>query len=389
MIRISTEQGQTLRVLDSGAAEQLEFHDRYGFVTPASLERRQRMRRSSGAFVPEDGARFKLSLVQSAGRLKVEPVRDCLVAPDKDRWRIQSNSGVFFIEDAQPETKILPPLQVQTPSRLPLWLGVMAILIPIGIMSWMPATQIENEVKPVEELAPVIIKEAKPPQAVAEKPAPPVDPQAKAKRAVTQNLGFLGLLGKKDFKKAVGGLPTPSAKTTAGAGPGGDAGSGGELVAGMGRGLHKTTVGNTGVSGLGGIGTKGAGGGQGGYGDTSYGSGGGQIISAIPLGNDAKVDSGLDRSQIQATILRYLSQVRACYEEGLKRNQALIGQVTMAFEVGAQGQVNYSNVQRSSLNDGPVENCIKTKMMNWKFPQPRGGVSVKVSYPFMLRPVQS
>ena len=98
---------------------------------------------------------------------------------------------------------------------------------------------------------------------------------------------------------------------------------------------------------------------------------------------------GEARSQIQATIMRYLSQVRACYEEGLKRNQALIGQVTMNFEVNSTGALNFSRVQRSSLNDRPVEDCISAKMLNWKFPQPRGGVNVKVSYPLMLRPVKS
>jgi hypothetical protein len=230
---------------------------------------------------------------------------------------------------------------------------------------------------------------APPPEPKKEASTAP-DPQAKSRKVVTQNLGFLGLLGRKDFKKAVGGLPTPSKTASAGAGPGGDQGSGGQLIAGMGKGLHQTTVGNTGVSGLGGVGTKGAGGGQGGYGDTAFGgSGGGQTLSAIPLAQDAKVDEGLDRSQIQATILRYLSQVRACYEEGLMRNQALIGQVTMAFAVGGEGQVDYSHVQRSSLGDRPVEDCIQTKMMNWKFPRPRGGKQVKVSYPFMLRPVKS
>ena len=155
------------------------------------------------------------------------------------------------------------------------------------------------------------------------------------------------------------------------------------------RGLHQTTLGNTGLSGLGGVGTKGAGGGMGGYGDTAFGGVGSGTLSAIALAKDAKIDEGLDKSQIQATIMRYLSQVRACYEEGLKRNQALIGQVTMNFEVNGGGNLNFARVQRSSLNDRPVEDCISQKMMNWKFPQPRGGVNVKVSYPFMLRPVKA
>jgi hypothetical protein len=239
-----------------------------------------------------------------------------------------------------------------------------------------------------ESEAPVVLHATPPPVKKDATPAP--DPQAKSRKVVSQQLGFLGLLGKKNYSKAVGGLPTPSQATSPGAGPGGTQGSGGELIAGMGRGLHQTTVGNTGVKGLGGLGTHGAGGGEGGYGDTAFGgSAGGRTLSAIPLAQDAKVDEGLDRSQIQATIMRYLSQVRACYEEGLKRTPSMIGQVTMAFEVGPQGQMDFAKVQRSSLNDRSVEDCIQMKMMNWKFPQPRGGKAVKVTYPFMLRPVTS
>jgi hypothetical protein len=157
----------------------------------------------------------------------------------------------------------------------------------------------------------------------------------------------------------------------------------------MGQGLRKTTVGNTGMAGLGGIGTKGAGGGLGGYGETDYGSGAGRSISTVPLSQDATVEGGLDRSVISATIMRYLSQVRACYEEGLKNKPELIGQVTMNFEINGSGNLTFARVQRSSLGDRGVEQCISTRMMTWKFPTPKGGVNVKVSYPFMLRPVKS
>lgn len=80
--------------------------------------------------------------------------------------------------------------------------------------------------------------------------------------------------------------------------------------------------------------------------------------------------------------------MRACYETGLKKNPGLGGQVTMNFEINGAGDLNFAKVQKTSLDNAEVENCISQKMMTWKFPKPRGGVAVKVSYPFVLRSAQ-
>lgn len=388
MIRITGENEQPLRMIQPDGEMNVEFHDRFGFVSSESLESRQELRKASGAYVPAAEPRFSFSFAEADGHFRLKSASGCRVEPDGERWKIHADSGIFFIEDLRKAPAVEAAAMVdEKHSRLPILLLILLMLLPVALMTWMTETKVETKIAE-NTVAPVVIQMQKPPPMKNPTAAP--DPQAKRKKAITQQLGFLGLLGRKDLTKAVGGLPTPAKQVTAGAGPGGTEGSGGELLAGLGRGLHKTTVGNSGVAGLGGIGTKGAGGGAGGYGDTAYGGGaGGQTLSTMPMGQDAVIDEGLDRAQIQATIMRYLSQVRACYEEGLKRNQAMIGQVTMAFEVGGQGNLNYSKVQRSSLNDRPVEDCIQMKMMNWKFPQPRGGVNVKVSYPFMLRPMRS
>jgi hypothetical protein len=241
----------------------------------------------------------------------------------------------------------------------------------------------EPEIIKVQPIQEPKINEVK----VTEQKNQALDPTVKAQKALTQNLGFLKMLGRKDLKKAVGGLPTLTQNASAGAGPGGDKGSGGEMLNGVGEGLRKTTVGNTGTKGLGGIGTEGAGGGLGGYGDSLISSGAGRALSTVPLARQATVEGGLDRALIQATILRYLSQIRACYEEGLKQKPDLIGQISTDFEINAQGSLNFVKISKSSLNDRFVEDCVVEKMKSWKFPTPRGGVSVKVSYPFMLRPV--
>ena len=99
------------------------------------------------------------------------------------------------------------------------------------------------------------------------------------------------------------------------------------------------------------------------------------------------LDGGLSRYAINATIAKYLSQVRRCYENELNKNPNIEGLVSVAFEIGGSGMLNYSKVTKSSLNNKAVESCITTKMMKWKFPKPKGGVNVPVNYPFMLRPV--
>ncbi len=393
MIRITSEQGLPLRAFpESQDSQVIAFHDRFGFVSEPSLAQRQKLRKASGAFIPAEPSRFEFNLCFQNGVVDLRALRDCRVEKSGGRYKLDTASGIYFIEVAHGDRAAAAKPQFakeHDPKLLGALLALLLSAIVAGIVSILPNPTEEERKAELLDSLPVIIKLPAPPMKAEVKDRIPPDPKLQAKKVVAKQLGFLGLLGRKDFKKAVGGLPTPTAQKSPGVGPGGTEGSGGELVAGMGRGLHQTTLGNTGLSGLGGVGTKGAGGGMGGYGDTAFGGVGSGTLSAIPLARDAVVDSGLDRSQIQATIMRYLSQVRACYEEGLKRNQALIGQVTMNFEVNGGGNINFARVQRSSLNDRPVEECISQKMMNWKFPQPRGGVNVKVSYPFMLRPVKA
>ena len=97
-----------------------------------------------------------------------------------------------------------------------------------------------------------------------------------------------------------------------------------------------------------------------------------------PYPNDSKRD---------CTIAKYLNQVRRCYEAELKNKPDLQGLVEMSFEINGTGKLNFSKVSKTTLLSPPVESCISSKMMDWQFPKPKGGVNVSVKYPFMLRPV--
>jgi hypothetical protein len=391
MIAISNESGSLLKALPWEEGKVVGFNRVYGFVTEDALKERQRNRRRHGFRVRDEHFAFKFRLSGGTEEtLKIEGAENCKVELRGNNWVL--NSPEYSFEVSRVPSVVKLPIAQESEEKEPMvWITLaLTLLIPLAFL-FLPKGTVTEEPQVIEQVT-VQIKQPEVQKPVEIKTAldklPEVKRQAqKTKRAINQNLGFLGLLGRKDLKKAVGGVPTDLKDVSAGAGKG-KQGSGGELLVGLGEGLKRTTVGNSGVAGLGGVGTHGAGGGAGGYGSSAIGSGEGKALSSVPLSQELVLEGGLDRSVVQATIAKYLSQVRACYENGLKKNPGLGGQVTMNFEIGGNGDLNFAKVQKTSLDSPEVEQCISNKMMTWKFPKPRGGVAVKVSYPFVLRSAQ-
>lgn len=199
-----------------------------------------------------------------------------------------------------------------------------------------------------------------------------------------KRMGALAALGSLSKSKQRGGLDLGAATTSRGPGLGGNAGSGGVQTSLYAKGLTSAPLGSGhNIEGAGGYGTKGKGGGQAGYGKmTLVGSTG---AAPIGLSQEASVETGLDRDAIAAVINRNLGQVRFCYEQGLQGNPSLNGRVAVDFTIGGSGAVTLAKMASSSLNSKVIEDCIVLRLKSWKFPLPQGGVSVKVSYPFVLR----
>lgn len=400
MIAIVRPSGELIRYCDDTDGE-FGFHRRYGFISDAALEQRRALSKDWNTGHPNsthsrDEWLFKFAV--SAQQCRA--VENCEVKADGNhRWRLQAAGVEYVLTSKQDWAK--PELVIpKDESRLKEWMPLAAMLLMIattaGYLMWpRPPVELSEQEKMEQALAeqkPVVIPQVKvvpPPKPVEHVANKSIQKNAKQTGAAAQQLGFLKLLGRKDLSKAVGGMPVAAPQTSPGAGRGGSQGSGGQLLTGLGQGLRKTTVGNTGVAGLGGIGNAGAGGGQGGFGDayvSAGGSGGGKILSEGELGKEVELDGGLDKVVIQATIAKYLSQIRACYEKGLRKNPGLAGQVLMDFEISATGKLTYSKVRKTSLGNSEVENCVAVAMKSWQFPKPVGGTLVKVSYPFTFKP---
>lgn len=199
-------------------------------------------------------------------------------------------------------------------------------------------------------------------------------------------MGALGVLGSLTKSNQKGGLNLNATKNGRGIGLGGNEGSGGMQKSLYAKGLMSAPLGEgQRANGAGGYGTRGKGGGQAGYGQLSMVGSSGAYFQ--PVESEALVEGGLDRNQIAAVIQRHSGEVRYCYEQGLQQKPNLNGRVSVKFLIGGNGSVTTASIGNSSLHSVVVENCILNRLKGWAFPRPRGGVNVKVSYPFALRRV--
>jgi hypothetical protein len=140
------------------------------------------------------------------------------------------------------------------------------------------------------------------------------------------------------------------------------------------------------ANGLGGMGNKGSGRGSSGYGSGAgtYGKKSSRGLSRI--GGQPIIMGALDKSLIDAVIKRNMNQIRYCYQRELTKNPSLGGKIVVKFTIAKDGSVSKASIKTSSMGNKTVENCISGRFMQFKFPEPKGGGIVIVSYPFIFSP---
>jgi outer membrane biosynthesis protein TonB/pSer/pThr/pTyr-binding forkhead associated (FHA) protein len=142
---------------------------------------------------------------------------------------------------------------------------------------------------------------------------------------------------------------------------------------------------------LGGIATKGKAGGAGDFKNgtaLSGGSVGAGSVMALSDDEETSIEGGLDKDAIAEVIKRNIGQIRYCYERQLSSNPDLYGKVLVKFTIGADGDVAEPRVDGTTLKSAMVEGCILRRLAGWKFPLPKGGTQVRVSYPFLFKALE-
>ncbi len=138
------------------------------------------------------------------------------------------------------------------------------------------------------------------------------------------------------------------------------------------------------AAGLGGLGTRGTGAGASGYGRGGghYGKKGGGA-PGVGTGN-AIILGALDKSIIDRIVKQHLAKIRYCYQKELNKNPKLFGKIIVKFVIAKDGSVSTASTKSSTMRNPIVEKCINSRFMRMRFPAPKGGGIVIVSYPFMF-----
>lgn len=156
-------------------------------------------------------------------------------------------------------------------------------------------------------------------------------------------------------------------------------------------GLQGTATGMAGNGGqtfkVGGVGTFGKGGGNtrelAGVSGLAAGAAGSGTVGI--LDEETEIDGGLDKEVIAKVISNYLGEVRYCYERQLSSEPDIYGKVQIKFTIDANGTVADQRIGTTTLKSAMVEGCILRRLARWKFPKPKGGTHVLVTYPFMFK----
>lgn len=127
--------------------------------------------------------------------------------------------------------------------------------------------------------------------------------------------------------------------------------------------------------------------------ETGYGSGNGTNVKGQGNGqfeiglntSEASVDEGLTREEVAKVIHSHMNDIRYCYETGILKDPSLAGKALIDFKINPEGIVPNAKTAEMTLSDRGVASCLITKLRTWKFPKPRGGVHVAVSYPFVFK----
>lgn len=136
--------------------------------------------------------------------------------------------------------------------------------------------------------------------------------------------------------------------------------------------------------GIGGLGTRGGGRGRGGRGNIDLG-GRGKGTTRITSGTTI-VKGGLDKEVIARIVRRHQNEIKYCYEKELQKDPNLYGKVAVLWIIDGTGAVARATIAQTTMGNSNVESCILTRVRRWRFPSPKGGGIVQVTYPWIFKP---
>jgi hypothetical protein len=83
-----------------------------------------------------------------------------------------------------------------------------------------------------------------------------------------------------------------------------------------------------------------------------------------------------------------MGAIKSCYERALRKNSGLAGRIELAIDVNMAGKVTNVDAREDTLPDPSVFECIRARVLGWRFPPARGSVAT-ILYPLIFEPLSS
>ncbi len=142
----------------------------------------------------------------------------------------------------------------------------------------------------------------------------------------------------------------------------------------------------TATQGIAGIGTKGRGTGMSEFG-VGTGLGGKDQVAIEVGGAEAEFVGSIDKEAVRRAVKSALSAFKACYDREYRKDSKLAGKVVISWEIHEKGVAKNARVvgDKSTLGNSTVEECVRSRMLSLRFPEPPAGTIAEVTYPFLFQ----
>jgi len=99
------------------------------------------------------------------------------------------------------------------------------------------------------------------------------------------------------------------------------------------------------------------------------------------------ITEGLTKDEVGAVIHAHADEIQECYENALLQRTSLAGRWVVDFSIQADGTVHEAKIAEQSTDSKALASCLVQKMKIFRYPNPRNGVTVQVTYPFSFRTI--
>ena len=98
------------------------------------------------------------------------------------------------------------------------------------------------------------------------------------------------------------------------------------------------------------------------------------------------VSANVDKAQVAGIIGQRKPDIYDCYSKALEKSPGLAGRVLMKITATSSGDVASAIVQKSTIQNAALQQCMTTRIRKWKLPNDNSGGLIVVQYAFQLPP---